>query len=274
MSYYYPMGLALSARNKATSVITGGGVLTTGTRPRGGGTTDPIASLPTPQYKYVSRRGKKMDAEYLIFKVPPWTELQVAKNVSRLERELGMQAADDQWKKRDEGKSDVPPGTIVMQRYVPKNSMTIGKVDPAELARNPPQHIYNRRQGKEKDADFLQFRAPPWTDELIKQTPWDEWARRVGIPVGGRGEWFKREKSDVPAGYIVYQSYTNKRISPEGGEQSGNQAYDTQGNPLGPQAPTYTQTNPMFPGVSNTVLYLGAAGAALVVGLLLTKKKK
>ena len=258
---YMATGLALS--QQVASKVISGGVLSTGTKTRSTGTT-----LPTPEYKYVSRRGKKMDAEYLIFRAPPWTELKVAQQVSKLERDLGMQAAEDKWFKRDPRKSDVPAGTIVMQRYVPKDSMTIGKVSRAELDANPPEHIYNRREGKKKDADFLQFRSPPWTDKLIKETPWDEWARKVGIPVGGRGAWFKRDKSDVPAGYIVYQSYTDKRVSPEGGDESV--AYDSEGVIPSNQAPLYTQVEP---GIPKPILYAGAAGAALVIGFLLTRKK-
>lgn len=254
----------------SVGLTVGGGILR---RPAGSGTVTTGktgGSLPAPKYKYVNRSGKKMDAEYLIFP-SPWTQLQVARSVSATERRLGLQATDTKWFKRDPRKSDVPKNTIVMQRYVPKNSMGRStKVSQSELDANPPEHVYVRREGKKKDADFLQFRSPPWTDKLIKQTSWDEWARRVGIPAGGRGSWFKREKDDVPAGHIVYQSYTDKRVSPEGG--SGNIAVGPDGQPL-QQPPPYTQNNPILPGVSNTVLYAGVAGVALVAGLLLTKKK-
>lgn len=272
MTYYSPMGLAI---DRVGQVAAGTGVVHTGTQK----TTAPPPkkkSLPLPDYKYINRRGKKMDAEYLIFRVPPWTELKVAQDVFKLEREMGLQAADDLWNKRDERKSDVPAGTVVMQRYVPKNSMgRTAKVSQAELDATPPLHIYNRRPGKDADADFLQFRSPPWTDELIKRTSFEEWARRVGIPTGGRGAWFKREKSDVPAGHIVYQSYTKKRVGTPGGDDPAapNQAYDSAGNPLGPSAPPYTQNEPMFPGIPDSWLYVGAAAAALGLGLLIKRRK-
>jgi hypothetical protein len=272
VSYHTPMGLAITGTKLN---VTASGMVTNTGRQTTSAPKQP-KSLPLPSYRYINRRGKKMDAEYLIFRVPPWTELKVAQDVAKLEREMGLQAADDAWKKRDERKSDVPAGTVVMQRYVPKNSMgRTAKVSQAELDATPPLHIYNRRPGKDADADFLQFRSPPWTDELIKRTSFDEWARRVGIPTGGRGDWFKREKSDVPAGHIVYQSYTKKRIGTPGGDDPAapNQAYDSAGNPLGPSAPPYTQNEPMFPGIPDTWLYIGAAAAAVGIGLLIKRRK-